>query len=83
MFLVIPAAILFLRELHSVLGDKWGGRVRLASQLPRDMQCWTHVLIHANAKNIHRPIDTSYIHCDSSGYGLGAVLNGTLEARGL
>jgi hypothetical protein len=36
-FLAIPAARFFLRELHSVLGDKWGGRVRLTPQLNRDL----------------------------------------------
>jgi hypothetical protein len=38
---------------------------------------------HANGKNIHRLVETTYIHGDSSGYGWGAVLNGRLEARGL
>jgi hypothetical protein len=33
----IPAARFFLRELHSVLGDMWGGRVRLTPQLRRDL----------------------------------------------
>jgi hypothetical protein len=37
LFLAIPAARFFLRELHSVLGDKWGGRVRLTPQLSRDL----------------------------------------------
>jgi hypothetical protein len=32
--------------------------------------------------NIHRPVESAYIHCDSSGHGWGAVLNGKLEARG-
>jgi hypothetical protein len=80
--LAIPAARLFLRELHSVLGDKWGIRVRLTPQLSRDLRWWTQVPSHANAKNIHRPVESAYIHCDSSGYGWGAVLNGRLEACG-
>jgi hypothetical protein len=37
LFLAIPAARFFLRELHSVLGDKWGSRVRLTLQLRRDL----------------------------------------------
>jgi hypothetical protein len=41
----------------------------------------THLPHHANGKNIHRLVETSYIHCDSSCYGWGAVLNGRLEAR--
>jgi hypothetical protein len=81
-FLTILAARFFLRELHSVLGDKWGGRGRLTPQLNRDLQWWTQVPSHANGKNIKRPFESTYIHCDSSGYGWGAVLNGRLEARG-
>jgi hypothetical protein len=81
-FLAIPAARFFTRELPSVLGDKTGGRVRVTPHLRRDPQWWTHVLSHANGKNIHRPIETSYIHCDNSSYGWGVVLNGGLKARG-
>eukprot|EP00873_Tetraselmis_striata_P036044 jgi/Tetstr1/456308/TSEL_043064.t1 len=36
LFLAIPAARYFLRELHSVVGDRWGGRVRMTPQLSRD-----------------------------------------------
>jgi hypothetical protein len=71
LFLAIPAARFFLRELHSVLGDKWGSRVRLTPQLSRDLQWWTQVPSHASGKNIHRPVESAYIHCDSSGYGWG------------
>jgi hypothetical protein len=71
LFLAIPAARFFLRELRSVLGDKWGGRVRLTPQLRRDLQWCTQVLSHANGKNIHRPVESAYIHCDSSGHGWG------------
>jgi hypothetical protein len=81
MFLAIPAARIILRELHSVLGDKWGGRYRLTPQPRRDIQ-WTKMPSHANGKNIKRPIETAYIQCDSSGYCWGAVINGRLEARG-
>jgi hypothetical protein len=56
--------------------------VRLTPQLRRDLQWWIQVPNHANSKNIHRPVEPAYIHCDSSGYGWGAVLNGRLEARG-
>jgi hypothetical protein len=82
LILAIPAARFFMREVHSVLGDKWGGRVRLAPHLRRDLQWWTQVPSHANSKNIHRPVESACIHCDSSGYGWGAILNGGLEARG-
>jgi hypothetical protein len=82
LFLAISATRFFMRELHSVLGDEWGGRVRLTPQLRRDLQWWTQVPNHANGKNMHRPVESAYIHCDSSGYGWGTVLNFRLEARG-
>jgi hypothetical protein len=56
-FLAIPAARFFLRELHSVLGDKWGGRVRLTPQLRRDLKWWPQVPSHANGKNSHRQVE--------------------------
>jgi hypothetical protein len=83
MFLATPAARFFLRELHSVLGYNWGGRVRLTPLLGRDMQWWTQVPSHANGKNINRHVETIYIYYDGSSYGWGAVLNNKLEARGL
>jgi hypothetical protein len=42
-FLAIPAARFFLRELHSAVGKKWGGLVRLTPQLRRELQWWTRV----------------------------------------
>jgi hypothetical protein len=81
MFLAISAAKFFLFKLHSVLGDTWGGRVRLTPPLRRDMQWWTHAPNHANGKNSHRQVEKAYIHCDSLGYGWGAVLYGKIEAR--
>eukprot|EP00873_Tetraselmis_striata_P037563 jgi/Tetstr1/457827/TSEL_044372.t1 len=72
----------FLRELHSVVGDRWSGRVRMTPQLRRDLQWWTSVPSQSNGKPIHRPVETAYRHTDSSSYGWGGVLNGRLEARG-
>eukprot|EP00873_Tetraselmis_striata_P009405 jgi/Tetstr1/429669/TSEL_019566.t1 len=43
---------------------------------------WTSVPSKSNGKPIHRPVETAYLHTDSSGYGWGGVLNGRLEARG-
>eukprot|EP00873_Tetraselmis_striata_P014675 jgi/Tetstr1/434939/TSEL_023935.t1 len=82
LFLAIPAARFFLWELHSVVGDRWGGRVQMTPQLRRDLQWWTSVPSQSNGKPIHRPVETAYLHTDSSGYGWGGVLNGMLEARG-
>eukprot|EP00873_Tetraselmis_striata_P045582 jgi/Tetstr1/465846/TSEL_010466.t1 len=38
LFLAIPAARFYLRELHDVVGSKWGGRERMTHQLRRDLQ---------------------------------------------
>eukprot|EP00873_Tetraselmis_striata_P035161 jgi/Tetstr1/455425/TSEL_042257.t1 len=69
LFWAIPAARFYLRALHDVVGSKWGGRVRMTHQLRRDLQWWTAVPTPANGRPIHRPVETAYIHCDSSGYG--------------
>eukprot|EP00873_Tetraselmis_striata_P027757 jgi/Tetstr1/448021/TSEL_035322.t1 len=82
LFLAIPAARFFLRELHSVVGDRWGGHVRMTPQLRRDLQWWTSVPSQSNGKPVHRPVETAYLHTDSSSYGWRGVLNGRLEARG-
>jgi hypothetical protein len=59
------------------------GRHRPANtQLRRDLMWWTEVPTQSNCKPIHKPIETAYLHTDTSGYGWGAVLNGRLEARG-
>jgi hypothetical protein len=60
------------------------GRPRpVNSQLRRDFQRWTKVPCQSNGKPIHKPVETAYLHTDSSAYGWGAVLNEELEARGL
>eukprot|EP00873_Tetraselmis_striata_P009838 jgi/Tetstr1/430102/TSEL_001961.t1 len=69
LFLAIPAGRFYLRELHDVVGSKWGGRVRMTHQLRRDLQWWTAVPTQANGRPIHRLVETAYMHCDSSGYG--------------
>jgi hypothetical protein len=83
LFLAIPAARFFLRELHSVVGEKWGGLVWLAPQLRHDLQWWIEVPSQSNGKPIHKPIETAYLHTDCSVYGWGAALNEHVEARGL
>jgi hypothetical protein len=45
----------------------------------------THIARPAhNGRSIYKPIETAYLHADSSGYGWGAVLNDNLayQARG-
>eukprot|EP00873_Tetraselmis_striata_P005682 jgi/Tetstr1/425946/TSEL_016298.t1 len=70
LYLAIPAARFYLRDLPDVVGSKWGGR------------WWTAVPTQSNGRPIHRHVETAYMHFDSSGYGWGAVLNGRLEAVG-
>eukprot|EP00873_Tetraselmis_striata_P016564 jgi/Tetstr1/436828/TSEL_025606.t1 len=82
LFLAIPAARFFMRELHSMVGDRWGGPVRMTPQLRRDLQWWTSVPGQSNGKPINRTVETAYLHTDSSGCGWDGVLNGKLEARG-
>eukprot|EP00873_Tetraselmis_striata_P008808 jgi/Tetstr1/429072/TSEL_019036.t1 len=45
-----------------------------AKQLRRDMQWWTAVPTQANRKPIHRPVETAYLHTDSSGSGWGCTM---------
>eukprot|EP00873_Tetraselmis_striata_P044817 jgi/Tetstr1/465081/TSEL_009809.t1 len=65
-YMAIPVARFFMRELHDVVGSKWGGRVPMTPQLCRDLQSWAHVHAKSNGKHIHQPVETAYIHCDSS-----------------
>eukprot|EP00873_Tetraselmis_striata_P003708 jgi/Tetstr1/423972/TSEL_014583.t1 len=61
----------YLRELHNLVGSKWGGRVSMTHQLRHDLQWWTAVPTQSNGRPIHRPLETAYMHCDNSGYGWG------------
>ena len=80
----IPAARFYLRELHDVLTAKttWSASVKMSRQLRRDLQWWTAVPLQQNGRSIFKPVETGYLHCDSSSFGWGAVLNDTYEAKG-
>jgi hypothetical protein len=82
--LVIPVAMFFLRELHDVVksAKSWSGTVRVTPQLKRDLEWWTHVPDCKNGAPSSKAIENTYLHCNSSGYGWGAVLNECAEARG-
>eukprot|EP00873_Tetraselmis_striata_P044281 jgi/Tetstr1/464545/TSEL_009302.t1 len=84
LYLAIALARFYLRELHDVLKtrDSWSGRVKLTRQLERDLQWWVGVPTQHNGRPINRPVETGYLHVDSSSYGWGAVLNEHHEARG-
>jgi hypothetical protein len=82
MSLAISAARFFVCKLYSVIGDMWGGDVRMTPQTRQDMQWWTYVSNLTNVKRIHRLVETTYLHTDSSSCGWGAVLNNHKGARG-
>jgi hypothetical protein len=67
-YLAIALARFFLRELHNVLPTRvgWGGRVRLTHQLRRDLEWWRTVPNQHNGRSIYKPIETAYLHADSS-----------------
>ena len=84
LYLAIPAARFYLRELHTVLSTKssWQGKVRVTKQLHRDLEWWTSVPSQQNGRPVWRAVETAYIHVDSSDFGWGAVLDDHHQARG-
>jgi hypothetical protein len=86
LYLAIAPARFFLREVHNVLATRrgWGGLVRLTHQLRRDLEWWRTVPSQNNGRSIYKPVETAYLHADSSDYGWGAVLNDdpNYQARG-
>eukprot|EP00873_Tetraselmis_striata_P025550 jgi/Tetstr1/445814/TSEL_033455.t1 len=54
----------------------------MTRQFRRDLEWWVAVPNHSNGRSIYKPVETAYMHVDSSGYGCGAVLYETTEARG-
>jgi hypothetical protein len=77
LYLAIAPARFFLRELQCIVATRqgWGGRVRMTHQLKRDLEWWRTVPDQHNGRFVYKPIETAYLHADSSGYGWGAVLN--------
>jgi hypothetical protein len=64
--------ILFTRAPQRVSHTDWlgdGGRVRLTHQLRRDLEWWLTVPTQHNGRSIYKPIETAYLHADSSDYG--------------
>lgn len=84
LYLAIPPARFYLRELHDVLAAKtsWASSVKMSKQLRRDLLWWVSIPSQHNGRSIFKPVETAYLHCDSSSFGWGAVLNGVHEARG-
>ena len=59
----------------------WSSTVRVSKQLKRDLEWWKTVPNKHNGAPIFKAVETAYLHCDSSGFGWGAVLNDCIEAR--
>jgi len=84
LYLAIPAARFYLRELHNVTSTRtsWTGSVQVTNQLARDLRWWAEVPTHSNGRSLFKVVETAYLHTDSSGYGWGGVLNDLKTARG-
>jgi hypothetical protein len=84
LYLAIPAARFFLGEVHNVISTKtnWSAHVKLGEQVQRDLKWWASVPKTSNGRSMFRPVETAYLHVDSSVYSWGVVLNELKEARG-
>jgi hypothetical protein len=84
LYLAIPPARHYLRELHSVLRGKknWGSRVLLTAQAFRDLEWWQAMPERWNGRAIWRSPTNAKLHCDASLFAWGGVLNETVPARG-
>jgi hypothetical protein len=84
LYLAIPVARFYLRELHDVMNLRagWASQVALSKQLLRDLRWWTAVPLERNGADIFAAQESAVMHSDSSQYGWGAVLNSSKEARG-
>eukprot|EP00873_Tetraselmis_striata_P001287 jgi/Tetstr1/421551/TSEL_012497.t1 len=73
LYLAMPPARFYLREAHTVLGrcSSPSGKVVLTRQLIRDLEWWRDVPTRHNGAPILRPVETAYLHTDSSQYGWG------------
>eukprot|EP00873_Tetraselmis_striata_P026254 jgi/Tetstr1/446518/TSEL_034044.t1 len=71
LYLAMPPARFYLREAHTVLGrcSSPSGKVVLTRQLIRDLEWWRDVPTRHNGAPILRPVETAYLHADSSQYG--------------
>ncbi|KAK3234392.1 hypothetical protein CYMTET_55334 [Cymbomonas tetramitiformis] len=85
-FLAVPAARMYLRELYFVLSTKrsWGAKVKLTRQSLHDLEWWLRlpVMSRWNGRKIWRSPTRAKLHTDSSLRAWGGVLNLSKEARG-
>eukprot|EP00873_Tetraselmis_striata_P039723 jgi/Tetstr1/459987/TSEL_005311.t1 len=68
LYLAMPPARFYLREAHTVLGEcSWPSDKVVLTRLPiRDLEWWRDVPTRHNGAPILRPVETAYLHTDSS-----------------
>jgi hypothetical protein len=61
LYLAIPAARFFLREVHNVIATKtnWSAQVKLSNQVQRDLRWWAKVPETNNGRSMFRPVETA------------------------
>ena len=57
--------------------------MRITNQLKRDLEWRRKVPEEHKRALIFKAVEIAYLNCDSIGFGMGAVLNDCIEARGL
>jgi hypothetical protein len=82
--LAILVAEFFIQEPNDVVSSakSWAGTVRQMCQIKRELKWWRVVPSKHNGAPISKPLETTYIHSDSSRFGWAAVINDCAEARG-
>lgn len=54
----------------------------MTKKLRHDLQWWAVVPCKINGRSIFKPLEITYLHCDSSSFGWGIIINDCVEARG-
>ncbi|KAK3288759.1 hypothetical protein CYMTET_3776 [Cymbomonas tetramitiformis] len=85
-YLAVPAARLYLRELYFVLAEKrsWATKVKISRAARGDLEWWSRlpVMSRWNGRKIWRSPTRAKVHTDSSMTAWGGVLNLKFPARG-
>ncbi|KAK3239085.1 hypothetical protein CYMTET_50960 [Cymbomonas tetramitiformis] len=85
-YLAVPPARLYLRELHFVLSTRrgWGAKVKLTWQAWSDIEWWLRLPAQSrwNGRKIWRSPTRAKVHTGASLFAWGGVLNLKHAARG-
>ncbi|KAK3266376.1 hypothetical protein CYMTET_24998 [Cymbomonas tetramitiformis] len=85
-YLAVPPARLYLKELHFVLSTRrgWGAKVKLTRQAWSDIEWWLRLPAQSrwNGRKIWRNPTRAKVHTDASLFAWGGVLNLKHAARG-